>query len=189
MAGLEHHLQNRIFRIGVIGPESTGKSKLSGALALHYHTCWVQEYARVYLEKNGPGYTQEDLERITSGQLKAEQKALAKANQLMICDTTVLVIKIWSLHSYSIIGPQLEEALNQYSFDFHLLTNTDIPWEHDPLREHPNLRDFFMSWYRKEALLCKVPYVEIKGADFNGRLEQSIEAIDTYLLSQDKLAN
>ncbi|MEO8765586.1 MAG: ATP-binding protein, partial [Ginsengibacter sp.] len=43
----------------IIGPESTGKSTLSKQLAKHFHTRWVPEYARDYLEKNGMDYTYE----------------------------------------------------------------------------------------------------------------------------------
>ncbi|MBO5012506.1 MAG: AAA family ATPase, partial [Paludibacteraceae bacterium] len=38
-----------MFKVGIIGPESTGKSTLSRYLAQRYEGLWVPEYARVYL--------------------------------------------------------------------------------------------------------------------------------------------
>ena len=53
----------------VVGPESTGKSTLCSQLAEHYHTTWVPEYAREYLEKNGMDYTYDDFLTIAKGKL------------------------------------------------------------------------------------------------------------------------
>ena len=40
-------------KIVVIGPESTGKSRLCGYLADYYKTLWCPEFAREYLLENG----------------------------------------------------------------------------------------------------------------------------------------
>ena len=40
-----------MIKIGIIGPESTGKTALAQALAKHYRSPWEPEYARGYLEK------------------------------------------------------------------------------------------------------------------------------------------
>jgi nicotinamide riboside kinase len=60
----------------VIGPESTGKSTLCSQLAEHYHTTWVREYAREYLEKNGMNYTYENLLTIAKGQIELEEEGI-----------------------------------------------------------------------------------------------------------------
>ena len=38
-------------RVVLFGPESTGKTTLSTALAKYYNTAFVPEYAREYLQK------------------------------------------------------------------------------------------------------------------------------------------
>ena len=53
-----------IKRIAITGPESTGKSELAKGLAEHYHTLWVPEYAREYLNKLGSPYEYEDILRL-----------------------------------------------------------------------------------------------------------------------------
>jgi nicotinamide riboside kinase len=50
-------------KIVVIGPESTGKSTLSAALAHKLHTVWVPEYARTYIDLLDRPYTEADLQR------------------------------------------------------------------------------------------------------------------------------
>jgi hypothetical protein len=56
--------KNGIVRIALIGPESTAKSTLSEALAKHYNTVWVPEYARTYLNGINRKYTLEDIVKI-----------------------------------------------------------------------------------------------------------------------------
>ncbi len=38
-------------RVALFGPESTGKTTLAKALATHYKTEWVPEFAREYLQQ------------------------------------------------------------------------------------------------------------------------------------------
>ena len=61
-----------IKKIVIVGPESTGKSTLCKQLAEHYHTNYVEEYAREYLIKNGTDYNYENLLEIAKGQIEAE---------------------------------------------------------------------------------------------------------------------
>ena len=74
----------KLQKIVVLGPESTGKSTLSEALAKHYGVVDCKEYARQYLHENGTKYNFEDLLTIAKGQLTLEQAAIQKAEQLFI---------------------------------------------------------------------------------------------------------
>ena len=62
--------KNDIIRIALIGPESTAKSTLSEALAKHYNTVWVKEYAREYLSILKSKYTLTDILTIAKEQLE-----------------------------------------------------------------------------------------------------------------------
>lgn len=42
-----------MFKVGIIGPESTGKSSLARYLAKRYKGTYVPEYARTYVEQKG----------------------------------------------------------------------------------------------------------------------------------------
>lgn len=60
-------------RISVVGPESSGKSTLSQALAQELHAPWVAEYVREYFAHKGSSdYELADIVAIARGQLAAE---------------------------------------------------------------------------------------------------------------------
>ena len=84
------------FVIGIVGPESTGKSTLAQALSRHYQVDFVQEMAREYLNQLGRPYHEVDLNKIAEIQFEEELKYRNSNQPLVICDTTLLVIKVWS---------------------------------------------------------------------------------------------
>lgn len=180
MDGEKIYTQNEIVKVAIVGPESTGKSELSEFLAKHYNTSWVPEYARGYIENLVHPYTEEDLVTIAHGQMRLEKTWLTDANRLLICDTTLLVIKIWSEFKYGVCDPRIVEGLKQSRYDLHLLTYVDVPWQEDPQREYPERRHELYEIYLKEIKAMNVPFVEIRG-ERNERRKTAIEAVDRLL--------
>lgn len=173
--------ESSIKKVCVIGPECTGKTELSKFLAGHFNTTWVEEYARAYLNKLGKPYTQADLIKIAHGQLRMEDEWLRESNKIMICDTNLIVIKVWSEHKYGSCDSEILEKMAQRKYDLYLLTNIDLPWEDDPLREHPEKRAHFWKVYQDEVAKTNIPFVEISG-DRESRRKKAIEAINAQLL-------
>ncbi|MCF6401860.1 ATP-binding protein [Chitinophaga filiformis] len=171
-----------MLKVVVIGPESTGKSTLSDQLAAHYQTVWVPEYARQYLEELPRPYEQHDLLTIAAGQLALEDKLAAQANRLLICDTDLHVIKVWSEHKYGACDPRILEQIATRPYNLYLLTYIDIPWEEDPQREYPDpaMREYFYNIYRDLVATSGVPWVEIKGS-FEERKSLAVTAVDKLL--------
>jgi NadR type nicotinamide-nucleotide adenylyltransferase len=169
-----------IKKISITGPESTGKSTLAQALAEHYQTVWVPEYARSYLDSLGREYTKDDLVEITKGQIKAEDEMEKKASGLLICDTDLLVIKIWHQHRFGQLHPLITDNYKRRSYDFYLLMDIDLPWKYDPQREHPHLRQYFFDLYERELRKMGVQYAVISGEN-RFRLRSAITAIDKFL--------
>ena len=173
-----------MLRIALTGPESTGKTTLSRMLAEHYQTTWAPEYARHYLEQHGPGYVLADLERIAKGQLRAEQNAEQAARlqgqPLMFCDTDLLVIKIWAQHAFGHCPDWVIRRIEQQRYDLVLLLGVDLPWEADPLREHPNHRQYFYDLFQRELREQVSNFAEISGSPAQ-RLEQACFHVDTLL--------
>jgi NadR type nicotinamide-nucleotide adenylyltransferase len=174
-----------MLKVVVIGPESTGKSTLSEQLAAHYQTVWVQEFARHYLEELPRPYEQQDLLTIAEGQLALEDKLAAQANKLLICDTDLHVIKVWSEHKYGTCDPQIQEHIATRPYDLYLLTYIDIPWEEDPQREYPDpaMREYFYNVYKDLVAASGVPWVEIKGSS-EERKSLAVAAVDNLLKKQ-----
>jgi NadR type nicotinamide-nucleotide adenylyltransferase len=176
-----------MLKVVVIGPESTGKSTLSEQLAAHYQTVWVPEYARQYLEALPRSYEQHDLLTIAEGQLTLEDKLAAQANRLLICDTDLHVVKVWSEHKYGVCDPRILKQIATRPYDLYLLTYIDIPWEEDPQREYPDpaMREYFYNIYKDLVAASGVPWVEIKGS-FEERKSLAITAVDKLLKTNNR---
>ncbi len=171
-----------LVKIAIVGPESTGKSALANDLAAHFHTTWVEEYAREYLEALGRPYESWDLNLIAQGQLQAEKKAESSANRILFCDTNLLVIKIWSEFRYGFCDREILRAMNLHGYDHYLLTDIDLPWTPDPLREHPHAREELLEIYRQSLLSEKLPFSLIQGLG-KDRLENALSFLEPVLAS------
>jgi len=170
----------QVNRVAIIGPECTGKSDLSQFLADRFTTAWVPEYARGYLDNLRQAYQQHDLLTIAHGQLRLEDEFERDANRVLICDTNLYVIKIWSQFKYGNVYPEILREIAERRYDLYLLTYVDIPWEEDPQREHPGKREELYQLYRQEMLNQPVPFVEIRG-DREQRRNTAVEAIEKLL--------
>ncbi|MCB0640589.1 MAG: ATP-binding protein [Phaeodactylibacter sp.] len=170
----------KILRIAITGPESTGKSTLSKALAEHFDAPLVPEYARDYLDTLGKTYSQDDFLQIARGQIALENQELAQAEDLIIYDTDMLVLKIWSLRSYGTCPDFIQERLLLPAYDFHFLCGTDVPWAFDPLREHPDDRASLYAQYLDELTQLNLPFTELEGSHLE-RLRQAIHQIRELL--------
>ncbi len=169
-------------KVCITGPECTGKSDLAAFLATHYQTAWVAEYARAYLDKLHHPYQQADLTKIAHGQLRLEEEWAQEANRILICDTNLLTIKIWSDYKYGVCDDDIIQSLQSRVYDLYLLCFIDVPWENDPQREHPDKRQHFWDVYRQEVIKTGVPFVEISGSR-ETRRKRAIDAIDHLLNS------
>lgn len=171
---------NAIKKVVIIGPECTGKSELSEFLASHFKTSWVPEYARAYLDNLSRSYEESDLLKIAHGQLRMEDEWISEANRIMICDTNLLVIKIWSQFKFGRCHQEILDLMKTRVYDLYLFTNIDIPWQDDLQREHPGKRKELWEIYKAELSDLNTPVIEIKG-ERRIRREIAIEAIETLL--------
>ena len=169
-----------IIKIAVVGPESTGKSHMSAYLAKHYQTVWVPEYAREYCEKLTEPPTWQDEINMFHGQLALEAAILPKANKLLICDTTFITVKIWSDEIFGKAPQEVVDELPKHPYDLYLLLDIDLPWQDDPLRDFPHLRQHFLDVWNTELKALKANYVTISGTG-NERYQNAVNAIDAYL--------
>jgi NadR type nicotinamide-nucleotide adenylyltransferase len=167
-------------KVVLVGPECTGKSTLSSLLAKHYDTVWVPEYARQYIERLERPYEEKDLLKIAQGQLNLEDKFMAQADNVLICDTDLTVIKIWSEHKYGACDEVILQQMAQRKYDLYILTGIDLRWEDDPQRENPHLREYFYAVFKKELEQQNTHYIEVSGESYD-RLQKAVEAIDELL--------
>ena len=167
-------------KIAIVGPESTGKSTMSAYLAKHYHTVWVPEYARDYCATLTEPCTWQDEINMFYGQLDLEAEMLPLANELLICDTTFITVKIWSDYTFGRTPQEVLDELPKHPYDLYLLLNIDLPWEEDPLRDFPHMREHFMEIWIKELRALDARYVLISGTG-DDRYENAVKAIDEFI--------
>jgi nicotinamide riboside kinase len=174
-----------IIKIVLFGPESTGKTTLSEQLARHYNTVWVPEYAREYLQNkwNEERKTCEpkDLLPIAEGQMRLENKLSKKASKVLICDTDLLETKVYSEAYY--VGhcdPILEKYAVQNTYDLYLLTNIDVPWVGDDLRDKPNERQRMFEQFKENLDKYDRNYITLEG-NKKTRLKTAVDHIDRLI--------
>lgn len=169
-----------IKKIAIVGPESTGKSTISAQLADHYQTVWVPEFARGYCEQLTEACSWQDEINMFYGQLQLEQELLPLANKLLICDTTFITVKIWSDHVFGKTPSEVLDTLPNHNYDLYLLMDIDMPWQEDPLRDFPDLREHFMNIWHQELKTLNANYTLISGMG-EERLQNARQAINTFL--------
>lgn len=164
-----------MIKVVITGPESSGKTTLTASLAAHFQMPWLSEYARTYIERLDRPYQEEDLLNIAEGQMRQEDEAAQQHPLLLLCDTSLLVIKIWSDYRYGRCHPWIAQQWAQRPVDHYLLCRPDLPWESDPQRENPHNRDEL--FHRYQQALHTRPYTIVEGPR-DHRLRVAIEAID-----------
>lgn len=180
-----------LVKVVLFGPESTGKTTLSRQLARHYHTVWVPEFARNYLQEkwNNERKTceQNDLIPIAIGQINLENKLAKKADKVLICDTDLLETKVYSSAYYGgFVEPALEEAALENTYDIYFLTYIDTPWEEDDLRDRPEQRLEMFKAFENALKKHNRPYVLLKG-DKETRLKKVVSIIDKLITEKENL--
>lgn len=155
-------------KIVITGPESTGKTSIAGYLSGKYKVPVVNEFAVDFLHGTGGRYTYRDLLKIGSGQIQSEDELIEKTEpEVIICDTDLITIKIWSLIKYNKVNRTILKIINSRFYDHYILCAPDIEWEFSEFRENPNDRDMLFDYYKKELLAYKKDFQILEGQGEN----------------------
>jgi nicotinamide riboside kinase len=172
---------SEIIKIALFGPESTGKTTLAIQLAEHFKTAWVPEFARDYLQEKWEKTEQicdvNDMLPIAYGQTKLENEAVLKANEILFCDTNLLVTKVFSEVYYNLCNPLLDKAARKHEYDLFFLTDIDVPWEKDDLRDKPEGRKSVFAVFKQTLIDNNKPFITLSG-DKNLRLNKAISIVN-----------
>jgi len=170
--------KSSIIKIAVIGAESTGKSELCEALAKHYNTVWVPEYAREYFNDSDIyNYTIEDLIIIAEKQIALENEIAKKAKRFLFCDTTLITLKIWAELEFKKTPEFIHDNLYKIKYDHFFITDNDLPWTPDALRQNKFSRDMILEMNKKEVKDLNASFSIISGMN-EERVKNAIKVID-----------
>ena len=183
---METNLQQQksdCLRIVLYGPESSGKTTLAKALAKQFQTTWVPEFARNYLQEKWDQKKEvcslEDLIIIAKGQINQENNIIEDANKFLFCDTNVLITKAWSeTHFNGYCAPEIQYWVDTFKYDHYFLTDIDVPWQADDLRDSPNSRKQMFDYFENLLKNKKASYTLLKG-NLNLRLEKAKVILET----------
>ena len=172
-------------KVVIYGPESSGKTTLSRELAKYYNTIWIEEFAREYLQEkwNKENKTCElkDMLPIAIGQIKLENEFSKEANKILFCDTDLLETKVYSETYYNdFCHPVLEKYALENKYDLYILTDIDIPWIKDDLRDRPNNRKEMFLAFKDALIKYNRPYILVSG-NLNKRMQIAIFEINKLL--------
>ncbi len=156
-----------MMRIGIIGPESTGKTTLAKELAERYQGIYVPEYAREFVEKKGSTeVTWDELCEIAKHQIdQMESSNLSPlTSNLYIYDTELIVTKVWFDYAFGRWPEWLDEAIKQYPMDVYVILYPDLPWVPDPARSNGSdeIRMELFERYKQEVEALGIEHYLVK---------------------------
>lgn len=172
-------------RVVLFGPESTGKTTLAKALAIHYQTKWVPEYAREYLEEKWHNSKEicarEDMFPIALGQMELENQAIKNTNKFLFCDTTLLSTQVYSeAYFEEWCDQRIVKANQKNTYDIYFLTDIDVPWKADLLRDRPHRRKEMFERFQSALTQRNITYTLLKGSH-QSRMNQAITTLNAHL--------
>ena len=163
-------------RILITGPECTGKSTLARQLSEKLSLPWFPEYARTYLEQNGPNYNQDDILKIAKAHFHLVETF--SADQPLILDTYLLNLKIWTEYKYLQTEPWVDQRLLAMTPpDYVFLLSPDLPWKQDGLRESEGQRTVLFELYSRQLTNLRWNYNVITGVG-RARLDAVMENLE-----------
>jgi len=159
-----------ILRIGVVGPESSGKTTLVDHLARWLSERGVEvevvaEQGRALAHQLPAGHPWSYREQVATSRLHRGARAAAEVvlaaradGAVLICDGTCATPLVWHVCAsrnrpgYELGPPEVTEellaAVVEDTYDLLLLTAADIPWVPDGIRDDPDGRPAAFEEYR-----------------------------------------
>ncbi|MFG3699081.1 AAA family ATPase [Micromonospora sp. NPDC047620] len=190
-----------VWRVVVVGAESTGTTMMAAALAEHYGTRWVPEYGRELTERKlarlrerDPAATifdvvwdRDDFAEVVREQQAAEDAAARSCGPLLFCDTDARATAVWEERYLGSASTEVRVAARRPAL--YLLTDhVGVPFDDDGLRDGEHLRAWMTGRFRTVLAGCGVPVVELTGPHPE-RLARAVAACDALLAAGWPLAD
>lgn len=171
---------SRVFRVAILGAESSGKSTLACALARHYGATWVPEYLREFVETKGRVPEEGEQYGIACTQLERENAAATSTSRLLFCDTTPLMTAVYSRWYWGRVDAQLAIIERRHDYAYTIVTAPDGPWEADGLqRDSAAVRQAIHEKVVQVLAEREIPYLLVTGS-LPQRMLQAARLLDPF---------
>jgi HTH-type transcriptional repressor of NAD biosynthesis genes len=182
-------------RVAVVGAESTGTTTLARSLAEYYRTEWVPEFGRAYsaaLVATGTAiesyqWRSDEFVHIAHRQLELEDAAARRCNRLLVCDTDALATTIWHERYMGFASDAVRTIAAGRSYALHILTDCDIPFEQDGLRDGEHKREWMTGRFRDELGARGGAWIVVRGPH-TARMDTAVAAIERLLAARTDVA-
>ena len=180
-------------RVAVVGAESSGTTTLARSLASHFRTAFVPELGREVSEQRMRegrfgNWDDADFEAIAAGQQAAEDRAARTSGPVLICDTDALATCIWQERYMGRSTPAVEAIAASRHYALYILTDCDVPFEQDGLRDGEHLREWMTRRFRDRLAERPEPVLEVSGPHAD-RMAAAVERIEGVLADGWDLAD
>ena len=182
-------------RVTIFGAESTGKTTLSRELAGALNATWLFEYARPYLEETINEITPRSMTAIWQGQRALQEHAgEISASPYIVQDTDLFsTVGYWQFpHWQATIDAcpeQLVDDALRLKSDLYIVTQSNIPFEVDPLRYGGDKREGSDEYWIDICKQYDLPYVVLKTNDREERLATAMELVEKAALEKTRHIN
>jgi len=177
-------------RLTILGPESTGKSRLAAHLANKFRTRMMPEYGRaydVYYKQShyakGTHWTGGDLMVLAETHAAMRAALSPLAGPLLVEDTDAIQTAVWAEHLLGKKLPALERFAAEDPADHYLLLSPDTPWADDGVRYAgaPETRQWFFDAAKARLNALGLSYDVIESADWEKRTADAEKAAEALL--------
>jgi HTH-type transcriptional regulator, transcriptional repressor of NAD biosynthesis genes len=103
-----------------------------------------------------------------------------EANRILICDTDVLATGIWHERYIGNRSPAVESLAASHRHDLYLLTDCDLPFVQDGLRDGETIRQWMTRRFEEVLTERSLPWVRISGQG-KQRLSAAVREVDKLL--------
>ncbi|TEB41572.1 DUF4301 family protein, partial [Flavobacterium circumlabens] len=114
-----------------------------------------------------------------------ENQKLSSAKKYLFCDTNLMVTKVFSEMYYGSCDPLLNDAALEHDYDLFFLTDIDVPWEKDDIRDTPDGRETVFSVFKQTLINTKKPFITLSGNKEN-RLAKATAIINALTIAKEK---
>ena len=165
---LAQRTPSSIVNVAILGAESTGKTTLCQDLAAHFNCEWVPEFMRPYLQKKWDTEQKtcewEDLLPIARAQIALENSLAQQSAGYLFCDTSLFELMVYANWYYGNCPEAITEAALAHYYDLILLTEVDVPWVPDDLRDAPYEREQIAERFVEELTHYGKAFRRISGS-------------------------